>query len=65
MYNGVVKFFNEKSGYGFITGNDGKDVFVHVSGLLDKNANYMPGKQCTFDLKDGKKGKEAYNVDLN
>ncbi len=48
MQEGTVKFFNESKGFGFISNaNGGEDVFVHVSGLIDKvNEN----DQVTFDI---------------
>lgn len=36
MKEGTVKFFNESKGFGFITGSDGEEIFVHVSGLVDQ-----------------------------
>jgi CspA family cold shock protein len=62
MNKGIVKFFNETKGFGFIKeeGTD-KEYFVHVSGLINKiNEN----DEVTFDLQDGKKGLNAVNVKL-
>ena len=60
MLKGKVKFFDEKKGYGFITEEDSRqDVFVHVSGLVDKIQN---GDVVTFEKKKGKKGMTAINV---
>lgn len=62
MFTGVVKFFNESKGFGFITDNQtGKDVFVHVTGLNDK---IKEGDEVTFDVVDGKKGPSAADVRL-
>ena len=60
MSNGTVKFFNETKGFGFITPEDGgKDVFVHVSGLIDEiNEN----DNVSFDVEEGKRGLNAVNV---
>ncbi|WP_313240255.1 cold-shock protein [Sphingobacterium multivorum] len=60
MQQGIVKFFNDTKGFGFITpSNGGQDVFVHVSGLInDIRENYA----VTFDLENGKKGINAVNV---
>lgn len=60
MQEGTVKFFNESKGFGFISNaNGGEDVFVHVSGLIDRvNEN----DQVTFDIEKGKKGLMAVNV---
>ncbi|MBS1772291.1 MAG: cold shock domain-containing protein [Bacteroidetes bacterium] len=62
MQEGKVKFFNETKGFGFITPNDGgADIFVHVSGLVDK---VRENDQVTYEIKDGKKGPNAINVRL-
>lgn len=60
MKTGVVKFFNESKGYGFIT-EDGseQDYFVHISGLIDE---IREGDKVEFELKEGKKGLNAVNV---
>lgn len=62
MSNGVVKFFNESKGFGFIkeSGSD-KEYFVHVSGLKDQ---IRENDEVTFDLQEGKKGLNAVNVKL-
>lgn len=60
MNNGTVKFFNESKGYGFITPDDGgKDVFVHVNGLVD---DIREGDKVSYDVEDGRKGPNAMNV---
>lgn len=62
MKNGIVKFFNESKGYGFITDNETKkEYFVHVSGLIDQ---VKENDEITFDLKEGKKGLNAVDVRL-
>jgi len=61
MKNGKVKFFNETKGFGFITEENGADVFVHVSGLNDE---IRENDEVTFDVQDGKKGLNAINVSL-
>ncbi|PQB06527.1 MULTISPECIES: cold-shock protein [Polaribacter] len=60
MNKGIVKFFNESKGFGFITeeGNN-KEHFVHVSGLIDE---IRENDEVEFDLQDGKKGLNAVNV---
>lgn len=62
MYKGTVKFFNESKGYGFIV-EDGsnQEVFVHVTGLVDKIRN---GDTVIFETKRGKKGMTAVDVKL-
>lgn len=60
--NGIVKFFNESKGYGFIVDNDSKkEYFVHISGLVDK---VKENDEVTFELKEGKKGMNAVEVKL-
>ncbi|MCB9186051.1 MAG: cold-shock protein [Flavobacteriales bacterium] len=60
MSNGTVKFFNETKGFGFITPeNGGKDVFVHVSGLVDE---VRDGDKVTYDVQETPKGLSAKNV---
>ena len=60
MSNGTVKFFNNSKGFGFITPEgDGKDVFVHVNGLIDK---INEGDKVSYDVEEGPKGLNAINV---
>ena len=62
MKNGIVKFFNETKGFGFIKSNDsGEEYFVHVSGLKEE---ILQNDQVVFDLQEGKKGLNAVNVKL-
>jgi CspA family cold shock protein len=57
---GVVKFFNEAKGFGFITPSDSKtDIFVHVSGLVDE---IREGDEVAYEEEKGKKGMNAVNV---
>jgi len=59
--DGTVKFYNFKKRFGFITGTDGKDYFVHESGLASKNA-IRDGVKVTFDIIEDEKGFKAVNV---
>jgi len=59
MNEGIVKFFNEEKGYGFITPTNGKDVFVHQSGLKEE---IRENDKVSFEITDGKKGPNAVNV---
>jgi CspA family cold shock protein len=60
MAKGKVKFFNERKGFGFILDDESQqDVFVHVSGLVDK---IRENDQVTFDLTEDNRGKKAINV---
>lgn len=62
MSKGTVKFFNDSKGFGFITEDgNGKDHFVHVSGLVDE---INEGDVVTFELEQGKKGLNAVNVQV-
>lgn len=62
MKKGIVKFFNETKGFGFIKEEDGgQELFVHVSGLKDK---IREGDTVEFDVQEGKKGLNAVNVKL-
>jgi CspA family cold shock protein len=63
MPTGTVKFFNESKGFGFIKNDEtGEDIFVHVTGLIDK---IDQNDEVTFDLVEGKKGMNAVNVKIN
>ncbi len=63
MAKGTVKWFNESKGFGFITNNDGGDVFVHYSAIQGSGFKSLAeGEQVTFDVVDGPKGPAAANV---
>mgnify|MGYP000386981592 FL=1 len=63
MSKGTVKWFNNQKGYGFITAEDGKDVFVHFSGLnMEGFKTLEEGASVEFDITDGAKGPQAVNV---
>ena len=60
MQKGTVKFFNETKGFGFIVdANTGEEIFVHVSGLIDK---IREGDVVTYETARGKKGMNAVDV---
>lgn len=63
MAKGTVKWFNNQKGYGFISDENGKDVFVHYSGLAgDGFKSLDEGQKVEFDVQDGAKGPQAVNV---
>ena len=63
MANGIVKWFSDKKGYGFIEQEDGPDVFVHHSNIDAQGFKSLKeGDQVTFDIEQGKKGPTATNV---
>jgi CspA family cold shock protein len=62
---GTVKWFNAEKGYGFITAEDGKDVFAHFSQI--KSGGYRSleeGQKVSFDVGQGQKGPQAENITI-
>ncbi len=65
MAKGTVKWFNTQKGYGFITKDDGDDVFVHYSAIESEGfKNLEEGQAVNFEIQDGNKGPQASNVTL-
>jgi CspA family cold shock protein len=63
MAKGKVKWFSNQKGYGFITRDDGKDVFVHYSAVQgDGYKTLEEGMEVEFDVTQGPKGEQATNV---
>lgn len=63
MTKGVVKWFNDKKGYGFIMRDEGEDVFVHFSSIQGEGYKTLnEGQEVTFDIIEGGKGPQAANV---
>ncbi len=63
MAQGTVKWFNENKGYGFITADEGKDVFVHYSAIQGEGFKTLnEGQKVAFDIVNGEKGPQAANV---
>lgn len=61
MKTGKVKFFNESKGFGFIKDDAGNEIFVHVTGLIDK---IRENDKVSFEVAQGKKGLNAVNVKI-
>lgn len=63
MQTGLVKWFSPGKGYGFVTRDDGEDLFLHYSGLAPgQERRLYPGDRVEFDEADGEKGLKAVNV---
>jgi cold shock protein len=63
MPKGVVKWFNDKKGYGFIKNDDGSDVFVHFSGIMgDGFKTIAEGDKVEFEIENSDKGPRAVSV---
>ena len=67
MIKGTVKEFDVIKGYGFITGEDNEDYFVHVSGLREylKSKGLRAGQRVSFDVDFGMRGDKAINVKID
>ena len=65
MQNGTVKWFNAEKGYGFITGQDGTDVFAHFSAIdSDGYKSLEEGQEVSYEVVDGERGKQAANINV-
>jgi len=63
MVKGTVKWFNDKKGYGFLSREDGEDVFVHYSAIEKSGFKTLKeGQNVEFEIQDGPKGPQAVNV---
>jgi len=62
MVNGTVKFFNRVKNFGFIAGDDGKDYFVHTSGLKP-GVSIDEGEKVSFEAVEGERGPKAEKVE--
>lgn len=65
MVNGIVKWFDEKKGYGFITVDGGQDAFVHQSNILGTGFKTLAeGQRVTLEVTRGAKGPQAEQVSV-
>ena len=64
MPTGTVKWYDADKGFGFITSDDGDDVFVHASVLPTSVASLRPGSRVDFGVVDGRRGKQALSVTI-
>lgn len=63
MLKGTVKWFNKEKGFGFITSEEGKDYFVHFSGIVGEGFRSLEENQAvTFEVEEGAKGPVAVKV---
>jgi cold shock protein len=63
MASGIVKWFSEKKGYGFIENEEGGDIFVHFSDISGQGFKTLAeGDRVTFDVEEGDRGSKATNV---
>jgi len=61
--NGTVKWFNAEKGYGFITDEDGKDLFAHYSAIQGEGYKSLEnGQKVSFDITTGPRGQQASNI---
>lgn len=65
MKTGTVKWFDSAKGFGFISGEDGKDVFVHFTAIASNGFKTLEeGQKVSFEVVDGARGPQAANVTL-
>lgn len=63
MAKGTVKWFNNQKGYGFICNEEGKDIFVHYTGInMEGFRTISQGDEVEFEIVEGEKGPQAINV---
>ena len=63
MANGTVKWFNATKGFGFITSEDGQDLFAHFSAIQSDGFKTLDeGQKVEFDVEEGQRGLQAVNI---
>ncbi|ACG61516.1 TPA: cold-shock protein [Streptococcus equi subsp. zooepidemicus] len=63
MAQGTVKWFNAEKGFGFISTENGQDVFAHFSAIQSDGFRSLDeGQRVTFDVEDGQRGPQAVNI---
>ena len=63
LESGIVKWFNEEKGFGFIAREGGEDVFVHFTAInMEGRRTLLEGQNVTFEVTSGQKGPQAENV---
>lgn len=62
MPTGKVRFYDEEKGFGFISADDGQDVFLHATALPAGTTGLKPGTRLEFGVADGKRGLQALSV---
>jgi CspA family cold shock protein len=63
LANGIVKWFNNKKGFGFIQQEEGPDLFVHFSAIIGEGFKTLnEGEEVTFEIEEGERGAKAVNV---
>lgn len=61
LMNGIIKFFNTSKNYGFITSDDGKDYFYHISGVEGEKV-LNEGEKVSFEVEQGDRGEKAVKI---
>lgn len=64
MAQGSVKWYDKKKGYGFISSEEGSDVFVHYTSLTKEGSYLKEGDKVAFEIIEGEKGPQAAKVEI-
>lgn len=63
-FRGTVKWYSAEKGYGFIVGEDGKDLFVHHSAIKIEGHNLKEGQKITYSVVSGPRGPQAFDISV-